>query len=67
MDLILRKLFCCQYLFLRIKIPVIRSFFNTVPGSYIVGVRRIPNQTDSDVASVPDRAIEGKSQKRIGR
>jgi len=29
MDLILRKLFCCQYLFLRIQIPTILSFFNT--------------------------------------
>jgi len=36
-------------------------------GSYTLGVRRIPHQTDSDVTIVPDRAIKRKSQKRIGR
>jgi len=36
--------------------PVILSFFNTV------GVRRTPNQTDSDVTFL-DRAIKGKLQK----
>jgi len=39
---------------------VILTFFNTrVPGTYILGVRRTPNQTDSDISSVASSKILG--------
>jgi len=37
---------------------------SSVPGTYSLGVRRTPDQSDCDVI-FPDRAIEKKSQKII--
>jgi len=46
--------------------PVIFTFFNTIPGTYTLGVWRTPNRTDSDVTFSRSRD-QGKITKRIGR
>jgi len=38
----------------------------SIQGTYTLDMRRTPNQNDSDV-TFPDRAIQGKSHKRIER
>jgi len=43
--------------------PVILSLLNT--RVYTLGVRRAPNQTDSDVTIVPDRAIKGNHKEGL--
>jgi len=43
-----KLVFLCQHQFLRIRMPVILTFFST-SGNDTLGVRRTPNQTDSDV------------------
>jgi len=52
MDLIFRILFLMPTLVIRIRMPLILTFFNTrdlLYSSYGLGLRRPPNQTDCDV------------------
>jgi len=39
---------------------------SSIPGTYTLGVRRTPNQTDSDL-TFPDRAIKRKWQQSFER
>ena len=62
-DLIFRNLFFCQQTFLRIQMQVILTLFNT--RTYTLGVRRTPNQTDSEVTFCDQRKIANNDWKII--
>jgi len=57
------KLVFRQQTFLRIQMPVILTFFNT--RTYTLGVRRTPNQTDSEVTFCDQRKITNNDWKII--